>query len=315
MDIDIVAGVHCATGESPIWHAGQQAWYWVDIPARRIWRLDHASGELRRWLAPEMVACIAAAAAPPAAGSAGALIAGMESGIFHLDLMDDGAVAARRLAAPPPAELGPGMRFNDGRCDRQGRFWSGTMFMDMAAARAVGALYRYSAREGLHGPVVANMLTQNGLAWSPDGRTMYLSDSHPRRRMVWAYDYDVDAGLAHGERVFADLAGQPGRPDGAAVDADGCYWSCANDGGVVQRYTPQGKLDRELALPMAKPSMCAFGGPGLDLMLVTSIDPAGAADGASGGGRGSDGCGRGAPGAVLLLRPGVQGVAETPFGA
>ena len=126
---------------------------------------------------------------------------------------------------------------------------------------------------------------------------MYLSDSHPLRRTVWAFDYDIDSGTPHGQRVFLDLTGQKGRPDGAAVDADGCYWSCANDGGVVQRFTPDGQLDREIALPMAKPSMCAFGGPLLDTLLVTSIDPG------TGGEAGS----------VVLLRPGVKGVAETPF--
>jgi sugar lactone lactonase YvrE len=223
----------------------------------------------------------------------------METGVFRLVLGEDGKAEATRLAAPPGAELGEGMRFNDGRCDRQGRFWSGTMFMDMGAARAVGGLYRYSADEGLHGPVVTGLLTQNGLAWSPDGRTMYLSDSHPQRRVVWAFDYDIDQGIPHNKRVFLDLTGQKGRPDGAAVDADGCYWTCANDAGLVQRFTPDGTLDREIALPMAKPSMCAFGGPQLDTLLVTSIDP----------GLGGD------AGSVVLLRPGVQGVAETPFGA
>ena len=292
MEQQLIDGVHCATGESPFWHAQERAWYWVDIPARRIWRLDHASGVARHWEAPEMVACIAACAD-------GGLVAGMETGIFHLALGDDGGVGATRLAAPRPTQLGEGMRFNDGRCDRQGRFWSGTMFMDMAAARAVGGLYRYSRDGGLHGPVVSDLLTQNGLAFSPDGRTMYLSDSHPQRRLVWAFDYDVDDGLPHGQRVFLDLSRQTGRPDGAAVDADGCYCTCANDGGVLQRFMPQGQLDREVTLPMAKPSMCAFGGPDLDWLLVTSIDP---------------GAG-GEAGKVVLLQPGVQGVAETPFGA
>ena len=292
MEIDRIEGVHCATGESPTWNAAEAAWYWVDIPARRVWRMDHASGALRYWEAPEMVACIAGAVD-------GSLVAGMETGIHRLVLGEDGKAEATRLAAPSAPELGEGMRFNDGRCDRQGRFWSGTMFMDMGAARAVGGLYRYSADEGLHGPVVSGLLTQNGLAWSPDGRTMYLSDSHPQRRTVWVFDYDVEQGIPHNKRVFLDLSGQKGRPDGAAVDADGCYWTCANDGGLVQRFTPGGKLDREIALPMAKPSMCAFGGPQLDTLLVTSIDPG------TGGEAGS----------VVLLRPGVQGVAETPFGA
>ena len=290
MGIERIPGVHCATGESPTWHATQQCWYWVDIPARRIWRMEHGGGAPRYWEAPEMVACIAPA-------GDGSLVAGMETGIFRLALGGDGLAHATRLAAPAAGELDEGMRFNDGRCDRQGRFWSGTMFMDMGAARAVGGLYSYSGGQGLRGPVVSRLLTQNGLAWSPDGRTMYLSDSHPRRRTVWAFDYDTDTGTPHEQRVFLDLGGQKGRPDGAAVDADGCYWTCANDGGVLQRFTPDGRLDREIPLPMAKPSMCAFGGPALDTLLVTSIDPG------TGGEAGS----------VVLLRPGVQGIAETPF--
>jgi len=287
----------CAVGESPVWSAPEQAWYWVDIPARRVWRLDAASGTTASWQAPEMVACIA-----PRAG--GGLIAGMESGIFALDLHADGSVGAARLAAPE--ELGPGMRFNDGRCDRQGRFWSGTMFMDMAAARPVGQLYRYDAVHGLSAPVVSNLLTQNGLAWSPDGRTMYLSDSHPKSRLIWAFDYDVDSGTPHNRRLFVDMNAYPGRPDGATIDSDGCYWTAANDAGRLLRFTPAGVLDRDIALPMAKPSMCCFGGAGLDTLLVTSIDPQ------HGTGHAAQGAADWA-GSVLLLRPGVRGVPETAF--
>ncbi len=290
-----VGGVHCRAGESPAWHADEGAWYWVDMPARRIWRLDYASGATRFWEAPEMAACIAPAAR-------GGLLAGMESGIFHLALHGDGGVSAERLAAPPLSELGQGMRFNDGRCDRQGRFWAGTMFMDMAAERAVGKLYRFTAEDGLSRPFVAGLLTQNGTAFSPKGDVMYLSDSHPRRRLVWAFDYDIASGTPYNMRVFLDLGAQKGRPDGAAVDADGCYWTCANDGGLLQRYPPAGILDREIALPCAKPSMCSFGGPDLSTLLVTSIDPGNAA-------------GEPWPGSVLLLRPGVQGVADVPFAA
>jgi sugar lactone lactonase YvrE len=283
--------VRCAVGESPVWHVQEQAWYWVDIPARRIWRFEHASGLLRHWTAAEMVACIA----PRARGG---LIAGMETGLFALDLRDDGSVAAERLAAPP--ELGPGMRFNDGRTDRQGRFWAGTMWMDMAAARPVGALYSYSQEAGLSGAHVGELVTQNGLAWSPDGRTMYLSDSHPSRRIVWAYDFDVDAGLPHDRRLFVDMADYVGRPDGATVDADGCYWVAGNDGGSLLRFTPDGALERELKLPFAKPSMPCFGGPRLDTLLVTSIPTPGRQDDPHAG-------------AVVLLRPGVQGLLDAPF--
>jgi sugar lactone lactonase YvrE len=237
-----------------------------------------------------MVACIA----PRAAGG---LIAGMETGIFAVDLQDDGTVRAERLAAPP--ELAPGMRFNDGRTDRQGRFWSGTMWMDMAAALPLGRLYRYDGA-GLSAPLVSGLVTQNGLAWSPDGRTMYLSDSHPTRRRVWTFDYDVDAGVPHNRRLLVDMAAYAGRPDGAAMDSDGCYWVAGNDGASLLRFTPVGKLDRELKLPVAKPSMPCFGGPDLDTLLITSIVQPGHEDDALAG-------------AVLLVRPGVSGVPEVPF--
>lgn len=288
--VDSVQDVRCAVGESPVWHADEQAWYWVDIPARRIWRLDFASGATRHWTAAEMVACIA----PRASGG---LIAGMETGIFAVDLKDDGTVRAERLAAPP--ELAPGMRFNDGRTDRQGRFWSGTMWMDMSAALPIGRLYRYDGA-GLSAPQVSGLVTQNGLAWSPDGRTMYLSDSHPTRRRVWSFDYDTDAGVPHDRRLFVDMAAYTGRPDGAAMDSDGCYWVAGNDGSSLLRFTPAGKLDRELLLPVAKPSMPCFGGPELDTLLVTSIVQPGHEDDALAG-------------VVLLVRPGVSGVPEFPF--
>ena len=283
----------CQVGESPVWHAGEQAWYWTDIAARTVWRLDAASGRVAGWATPEMVACMA----PRAAGG---LVAGMESGIFRLALQAGGDVVAERLAAPPPAELTAGMRFNDGRCDRQGRFWSGTMFMDMAAARADGRLYRYDG-QGLSQPLVAGLLTQNGLAWSPDGRTMYLSDSHPQRQLVWAFDYDLDDGVPSNRRLFIDMNQYPGRPDGATVDADGCYWLAANDAGLLLRFTPDGRLERRIALPMAKPSMPCFGGPGLDTLLVTSINPAHPDHPDA------------AAGATVMLVPGVQGLLDTPF--
>jgi sugar lactone lactonase YvrE len=288
-----VNGVACTVGESPTWSAAESAWYWVDIPARRVWRLDGATGVARFWTTTEMVACVAAR-------SDGGLIAGMETGIFSLELGEAEAAVQTRLAAPV-AGLEAGMRFNDGRCDRQGRFWSGTMFMDMSAARAVGELYRYDAR-GISAPVVSELITQNGLAFSPDGRTMYLSDSHPARRLVWEFDYDIDDGVPSHQRVFADLSTYVGRPDGAAIDSDGCYWICGNDGGVVFRFTPDGKLDRRVEVPMLKPAMCAFGGKDLDTLMVTSIVSGKPEDAEWGG-------------SVVLLRPGVQGVAETPFAA
>jgi sugar lactone lactonase YvrE len=173
------------------------------------------------------------------------------------------------------------------------------MVQDMAAANPAGALYRFDERGVLSAPVVDALITQNGLAWSPDGTTMYLSDSHPLRRQIWAFDYDVEAGEPRNRRVFADLHDYAGRPDGAAVDADGCYWICANDAGLLLRFTPQGKLDRQIAVPAVKPAMCAFGGRDLDTLFVTSIRPAtGASE---------------HDGHLFAVRPGVTGLPEPEY--
>lgn len=289
--IERIGEITCTVGESPVWDAGQGAWMWVDIPARRIWRFDPASGATRSWNTPEMTACMALS-------ESGGVIAGMETGLFALSLGDAQLAGSSLLAAPP--ELKPGMRFNDGRCDRQGRFWSGIMVLDMAQARAEGHLYRYSAPEGISAPVVSNLIVQNGLCFSPDGRTMYLSDSHGSRQLVWAFDYDTDTGTPSRQRVFVDMNLHPGRPDGAAMDVDGCYWICGNDEGVVLRFTPSGTLDRVIELPMKKPSMCAFGGADMGSLLITSISAGAPADDAWAG-------------ATVVVRPGVQGMPEARF--
>ncbi|MFM0234639.1 SMP-30/gluconolactonase/LRE family protein [Paraburkholderia sediminicola] len=285
-----------SVGESPVWRAAEQALYWVDIPAQKIVRLRLETAERAEWQLPEKVACIAF-------DHRGTVLAGCETGLFALTLTEGAPrgepmkVTGRKLAAPRFAF--DDMRFNDGRCDRQGRFWSGTMVQDMAAANPAGALYRFDERGVLSEPVVDALITQNGLAWSPDGTTMYLSDSHPLRRQIWAFDYDIEAGVPRNRRVFADLHDYAGRPDGAAVDADGCYWICANDAGLLLRFTPQGKLDRQIAVPAVKPAMCAFGGRDLDTLFVTSIRPAtGASE---------------HDGHLFAVRPGVTGLPEPEY--
>ncbi len=289
-----------SVGESPVWRVAEQALYWVDIPAHKIVRLRVETGVRSEWLLPEKVACIAF-------DRHGAVLAGCETGLFALTLPEAQAgaaprdepvkVAPRKLAAPTFAF--DDMRFNDGRCDRQGRFWSGTMVQDMAAANPAGALYRFDERGVLSAPVVDALITQNGLAWSPDGATMYLSDSHPLRRLIWAFDYDVETGEPRNRRVFADLHDYAGRPDGAAVDSDGCYWICANDAGLLLRFTPEGKLDRQIAVPATKPAMCAFGGRDLDTLFVTSIRPAANISEHDGH--------------LFAVRPGVSGLPEPEF--
>ena len=286
----------CSVGESPVWRPAENALYWVDIPAQTIIRYSLANARRTEWTLPERVGCIAF-------DRNGVVLAAMESGLFAVTLAEpadgtlQGASTVRLVAAVEHAATR--MRFNDGRCDRQGRFWSGTMVQDPVGREAAGKLYRYDVAAGLSGPVVEGLCTQNGLAWSPDGRTMYLSDSYSTERFVWAFDYDIDDGMPTNRRLFANLRDYSGRPDGAAVDADGCYWICANDAGRLLRFAPDGRLDRSIELPVPKPSMCAFGGPRLDMLFVTSIQPA---DGVGE----HDGC-------VLALKPGVTGLAEPEF--
>lgn len=293
MQAQLVLDARNATGESPVWDPREQALYWVDIPARRLHRWSAQNNSTRSWEAPEMIACIAR-------DGDGGWIAGMQSGLFRVIPEDDGTLATTPLISVDHPR--PDMRFNDGRCDRQGRFWAGTMFMDMAANAVVGSMYRYSAGDSAPlTPQLEGFIVPNGLGFSPDGTTMYLSDSHPDVQKIWAFDYDTDSGTPHNRRLFVDMKQFPGRPDGGAVDADGCYWICGNDAGLIHRFTPAGKLDRSLAVPVKKPAMCAFGGADLDTLYVTSIRP---------GGDISD---QPLAGGVFALQPGVKGLEEPSF--
>ncbi|MDD0815450.1 SMP-30/gluconolactonase/LRE family protein [Curvibacter sp. HBC28] len=295
---ELVLDARCATGESPVWSVAEQALYWADIPAGRLYRLNPSTGALKQWQAPQMLACLALNA------QGDGLVAGLEDGLYHLQLPPMGdTLSAERLASV--AHAAPGMRFNDGRCDRQGRFWAGTMVMDMAAGVPAGALYRHDARDAITGQLQAQLsglLVPNGLGFSPDGRTLYLSDSHPSSQRIWAFDYDTDTGTPSRQRLFVDMQSLPGRPDGAAVDADGGYWICANDAGLVHRFTPEGRLDRSLAVPVKKPAMCAFGGADLRTLFVTSIRPSGV-----------DLSDQPLAGGVFALQPGVAGLPEPGF--
>jgi len=289
---DVIVAPRTRVGESPVWDLAAQQLWWVDIEGRFIHGHDVATGATESWPTDERPACIA----PHCDGG---LIAGMDSAVFHLRPWADGRLDATSVAVA--AHRRDGMRFNDGRCDRQGRFWLSSMVRDMALGAAAGALYRVDA-DGLSAPLVGGLVTGNGLAFSPSGDRLYLSDSHPDVQRIWVFDLAPDGTLSN-RRDFVDMKRHPGRPDGAAVDADGCYWTCANDAGLLLRFTPAGRLDRSLALPVSKPSMCTFGGPGLDTLYVTSIVPAQPAPGFDAG----------LDGALLALRPGVQGLADPPF--
>ena len=272
-----VLEVRNLTGESPVWSAAEQALYWVDIPAKTLHRWSPTEAKHRVWTAPQALSCLA-----PTLQS-GVWLAGAESGLFWVQ-----PGAADVLSLVPYAAVQhpqPHMRFNDGKCDRQGRFWAGTMVWNdqPGGGDQVGAWYQIGLNaegtpdtpRGLRMPLEPLRYRRpNGLAFSPDGRTVYVSDSHPLNRGVWAFDYDTATGTPSSGRPFLDMSGFQGRPDGAAIDTDGCYWICGTDSGLVHRYTPAGVLDFSVRVGSALIGMCAFGGADMRTLFIATGRPA-----------------------------------------
>jgi sugar lactone lactonase YvrE len=190
----------------------------------------------------------------------GGLVAALRSGFALIDL-ERGAVD--RLVDPEADR--PENRFNDGRCDRQGRFWAGTM-NEPRTARS-GALYRLDADHRCH-RLADDVMVANGLAFSPDDQLMYWSDS--RALTIWVFDFDATLGEVANRRVFARLEPHQGGPDGAAVDAEGGYWSACYRGARVMRFRPDGSIERKIRLPVSRVTMCAFGGPELRTLYITT---------------------------------------------
>jgi sugar lactone lactonase YvrE len=248
-------------GESPVWDAARQCLYAVDIDRGQIHRWRWGRREHKAWVLPQKVACVALT-------DRGTLLAAMEDSIAEVRLEGDRAALRTLATIEHPA---PSMRFNDGRCDRSGRFWVGTMCTDAAATNAWGGLYCLDER-GLTGPWVRDLRVPNGLAVSPDGATLYLSDSHPSVQQVWRMGLDAHTGELGPRQPFFDMRPLRGRPDGAAMDTHGCYWICGNDGAEVYAIDRTGRMVQTMPVPQRKPSMCSFGGPRLDTLIVASID-------------------------------------------
>ena len=252
IEIACVAPLGCILGESPVWDEAGFLW-WVDIKAPALHRYRLEGGEVRSWPLPEPVGCFALR-------RQGGLILGLKTGFAFFD-PDTGAL--RRLFDPEP--LAPQNRLNDGKCDAQGRFWVGSMHDP--EQDPTGHLYRLDPDLNLEGFAMGFMVT-NGPAWSGDGRTFYFNQSAARR--IWAFDFDMAAGRPGERRLFAELTPGEGHPDGQCVDADDFLWTAAWNGARVARRGPDGRLDREVALPVPLVSSCCFGGAALDILFVTT---------------------------------------------
>ena len=240
-------------GESPVWNASEQALYWVDSRAPSIRRFHPGTGAMATREMPNVIGSIGLRAS-------GGVVVALQDGFHVLDELEHGALVA---IADPERDL-PENRFNDGRCDRLGRFWAGTM--NDQRRDPTGALYRLDADHRCT-KVRDDIIVPNSIAWSPDDRTMYFADTY--RSHILAYAFSLADGTLANPRVFVDtFAG--GRPDGSTVDAAGCLWNAEYGGARVVRYTPQGEVDRVIALPVSQPTSCCFGGADLDVLYITS---------------------------------------------
>jgi L-arabinonolactonase len=252
-EVRCVASVRAEVGEGPVWDDRAGVLWWVDVKGQRLFRFDPASGENRAWPMPERIGFVVPR-------EARGLIGGCKTGFKWID-PDSGAVTP--ILDPEPDR--PGNRFNDGKCDRSGRLFAGSM--DDAEVACTGTLYRLDPDLSVH-VVRQGVHLSNGLDWSPDDRQMYYTDS--LRRVIWVYNYDADRGTVANEQVFARIPEDAGVPDGLCVDAEGFVWSAHWGGWRVTRYAPDGRIDRVLETPVPQPSSCTFGGPELATLYVTS---------------------------------------------
>jgi D-xylonolactonase len=284
-NVRCIADVQALLGEGPVWVAQEAALYWVDIKGRKIFRLT-GDQRVETWDTPVRIGSIA----PRAAAG---LIAGTDQGIMAVDLDSNKFDSILN----PEADL-PDNRFNDGKVDRSGNFWAGTM--DNREEQARGSLYRIDARLGCT-KVDSGYKVTNGPAFSPDGRIMYHSDS--ARQITYAFDLDRE-GAAQNRRTFLQFREGDGYPDGMTVDAEGCLWIAFWDGWCVRRFSAAGELLQTIELPVARPTSCAFGGADLDQLYITSAriglaEPDLAVQPNAGG--------------LFMVMPGVRGIADIPF--
>lgn len=286
--MEILISHRAKLGESPVWSDRDGALYWVDVDGRSVQRMDWTTRDVDSWAMPGRPSCIALTDDPDV------FVVGLGAGLieYHCDTAEWYEIVA--------LESTEGVRMNDGRPDPAGRLWIGSMDerADDAPGFPAGHLFRVDV-DGAVTPVIDGVATSNGLAFSPDHETLYWTDTH--EQVIWAFDYNVVDGVVTNRRPLFDFGPLPGKPDGACVDESGCYWAACVYGWSIVRITPDGRMDRTIELPVEKPSMPAFAGPGLDSLVVTSI---------SSGGRRPAAPGQPEAGAVLLVEPGVRGLPE-----
>lgn len=261
MNIRLLVDAQNTLGEGPVWDDREQALYWVDNLNPGVWRYNPATNEVRTWKMPEEIGCLALRENHPG------IVAAMKSGFSFIDLDSDSV----QLICSPEAGIAIN-RLNDGRCDRRGRLWCGSMnvrgpyYPDREKS---AALYRLDPNGTCH-RMDEGFIVSNGIAFSPDNKLMYFCDTPSLN--VYVYDFDIESGSISNRRVFTSTSGLPGRVDGAAVDVDGGYWCAHVNGSAVVRYGPDGKITQSIDMPTRDVTCVAWGGEHFDVLYVTSAN-------------------------------------------
>jgi L-arabinonolactonase len=255
MRISVVADVKPLLGESPIWDASTERLYFIDALGRRVFRCTDAGGEMRAWTVPSRIGSMALR-------KSGGAVAALQDGFYALDF-ESGDVELLSKPEAWPANIA----LNDGKVDRAGRFWCGSM--DLGETDPVGTLWclntDLTATRQFDG-----IICSNGPCWSPDDKTFYFADSF--KGQIWAWDYDVASGSIINRRDFVSApSDRGGAPDGATVDAEGYLWSATVFDGRICRYAPDGTLDRAIEMPVCKITSLTFGGANDDRLFATSM--------------------------------------------
>jgi sugar lactone lactonase YvrE len=251
--IEVPLGV----GECPTWDERRGLLLFEDILAPALYAYDPATGGLTRWQMPAPIGSFGLC-------PDGRVLVALKTGLYFFDPETE---RFEFFVHPEPDR--PGNRLNDGKVGPDGRFWVGSMDdSGVPNLQPVAALHRIEP-DGTCTKMLDGLTVSNGLAWSPDGRTLYHSDS--RQRFLAAYDYDLATGDIANRRVLRTFENEDGRPDGAAMDAGGFYWSAGVSAGCLNRIAPDGTIERKLILPVPAPTMPCFGGPGLGTLYLTSL--------------------------------------------
>ncbi len=256
----LVVDSRCTLGEGITWWMERATLLWTDIQSSRLW--SHAPGDAvtRSWALPDRLGSMAVCVS-------GALLLGLAKGLAYADL---DTATGDDLAATPAVPVEPDVpttRVNDGRTDRSGNFVFGTMNEEEGKA-PIGGFYQYSASAGLRRLAVGGVHIANSICFSLDGRTMYFCDSTSRR--IMRCDYDAETASATNVREFVAFGPHQGTPDGSIIDSDDCLWNAEWGAARVRRYTPDGLLDRSIAVPAKNPTCVAFGGRHLEDLFITS---------------------------------------------